>query len=78
MNIDISLQCPYDKRDGITSINKQLALELVGATLDMVADELYVTIGRSYGGTIWMEVVDKHDNLVSEHTWQEGKWVMTC
>jgi len=43
MNIEISLRCPFDKKDGITSIDKQLALQLIGGAIEIVADGLYVS-----------------------------------
>ena len=61
MNIEITLRCPYDKKDGITSIDKQLALQLIEQAIEIVDDGLYVTIWRDWDGTIYMNVVNKYD-----------------
>ena len=74
MNIEITLRCPYDKKDGITSIDKQLALQLIEQAIEIVDDGLYVTIWRDWDGTIYMNVVDKHDEPHGEYTWQDGRW----
>jgi len=51
MNIEITLRCPYDKKGGVTSIDKKLALELIEQAMEIVDDGLYVTIWRSWDGS---------------------------
>lgn len=74
MNIEISLRCPYDKKDGITGIDKQLALQLVAQAIDLVEDDLYVTIWRSWDGEIYMNAFNKHDDAKGDYLWQDGSW----
>jgi len=53
MNIEITLRCPYDTKGGITSIDKQLALQLIEQAIDLVKEDLYVTIWRNWDGEIY-------------------------